>query len=183
MDDHQIVNLYWQRSESAIRESDVKYGKILKNISFSLLSNLEDAEECVSDTYTEAWNRMPDDRPTYLGAYLSKIVRCLSINRFRASKRQKRGGMNTIIEELTDCIPSNTDIFGDYENGRLKDILNKFIASLETEKRVIFLRRYFYSEPVLDIAFQLSISEAKVKTVLHRTRQALKQMLEEEELL
>lgn len=183
LEDYQIVNLYWQRSENAIVESDRKYGKLLKKISFSLLNSNEDAEECVNDTYTEAWNRMPEDRPAYLGAYLSKIVRCLSINRFRALKRQKRGGYDTIIEELTECIPSNGDIFGEFENGRLKDTLNRFVATLDTEKRVIFLRRYFYSESVSDIAESLNVSESKVKTVLFRARQALKKALEKEELI
>ena len=104
MEDHKIVDLYWQRSENAIKETSTKYGRMLDGISYSLLSSREDAEECVNDTYLEAWNKMPDDRPAYLGAYLSRIVRCISIDRFRASHRQKRGEAVELTDELADCI-------------------------------------------------------------------------------
>ena len=99
MEDYQIVDLFWQRSEAAIRESERKYGRILLSASRSLLDSREDAEECVSDTWLQAWNRMPQDRPAYLGAYLVKIVRALSISRFRSLHRQKRGGAGCLTDE------------------------------------------------------------------------------------
>ena len=102
MEDYQIVDLYWARSEDAIGETSRKYGTMLNRISYSLLSSSEDAEECVNDTYLEAWNRMPEDRPTYLGAYLARIIRCLSVDRFRASHRQKRGGIAGILRDKDD---------------------------------------------------------------------------------
>ena len=105
MEDYQIVDLYWDRKETAITETDKKYGKMLRSLSYSLLSSREDAEECVNDTYLGAWNTMPDARPMYLGPFLSKITRRISIDRWRHEHRGKRGGVNSIVEELTECIP------------------------------------------------------------------------------
>ena len=181
MEDFAIVDLYWARNERAIIESDAKYGRMLFSLSYSLTSSNEDTEECVSDTYLAAWNNMPEDRPDYLGAYLSKIVRRLSINRFRAEHRQKRGGgAERLIDELGECIPDTWDVTADFENGRLRGVLNGFIGSLPRERRDVFVLRYFCSKSVSEIADQLGLSQGKVKTMLHRTRLALKQLLEEE---
>lgn len=109
MDDESIVGLYWQRSPYATEETAKKYGIMLRGISYRLLKNLQDSEECVNDTYLTAWNRMPNDRPNYLGAYLSKIVRNLSINRFRKNHAEKRGGCGNVAvltDELAECIPA-----------------------------------------------------------------------------
>lgn len=182
MEDHQIVELYWKRSETAIGESDKKYGRMLFGISLSLLSSREDSEECLNDTYIEAWNKMPSDRPTYLGAYLSKIIRCLSVSRFRSMHREKRGGMGAITEELTDCIPDTASVSAEYENGRLRETLNRFLLSLSEEKRFIFVRRYFYSDSIEDISRRTGMSTAKIKTSLHRIRKELQTLLEKEEL-
>ena len=180
MEDYQIVDLYWARSEQAIRRTDEKYGRMLGSISYSLLSSREDAEECVNDTYMEAWQRMPEDRPVYLGAYLSKIIRCLSVDRFRATHRQKRGGMGQILEELTECIPGGETPEEAYENRTLSETINRFLENLDEEKRRIFVRRYFYSDSVESIASRMKIGTSKVKTTLYRLRIALKERLEEE---
>ena len=180
MEDYQIVDLYWARSEHAIRETDEKYGRLLQSISYSLLSSREDAEECVNDTYMEAWQRMPEDRPIYLGAYLSKIIRCLSVDRFRATHRQKRGGMGQILEELTECIPGGESPQEAYENRELARVINGFLEELDEEKRRMFVRRYFYSDSVDAIANRLKVSASKVKTTLFRLRGELKRRLEEE---
>ena len=182
MEDHQIVDLYWQRSESAINETANKYGKMLGSISYSLLSSSEDAEECVNDTYMEAWGRMPEDRPNYLGAYLAKIVRCLSIDRFRASHRQKRGTAAALTDELCACIPDGADPQKEYENGMLAQSINRFLFGLDEEKRRMFVRRYFYSDSISAIAERLHVSRAKVKTTLFRLRAELKEHLEKEGL-
>ena len=183
LEDFAIVDLYWARNERAIIESDAKYGRMLFSLSYSLTSSNEDTEECVSDTYLAAWNNMPEDRPDYLGAYLSKIVRRLSINRFRAEHRQKRGGgAERLIDELGECIPDTWDVTADFENGRLRSVLNSFIGSLSEQKRNVFILRYFCSKSVSDIAYQMGFTEGKVKTILHRTRLELKQLLEEEAL-
>ena len=180
MEDYQIVDLYWARSEHAIRETDEKYGRLLQSISYSLLSSREDAEECVNDTYMEAWQRMPEDRPIYLGAYLSKIIRCLSVDRFRATHRQKRGGMGQILEELTECIPGGESPQEAYENRELARVINGFLEELDEEKRRMFVRRYFYSDSVDAIANRMKVSVSKVKTTLFRLRGELKRRLEEE---
>lgn len=183
MEDHKIVDLYWARNEQGIAESDLKYGKILRSLSFSLLSSREDAEECVNDTYLDAWNAMPTARPTYLGAFLSKITRRISIDRFRADHRQKRGGMGMVLEELSDCIPSPDSVEREYENKRLTNALEAFLSGQTPERRVIFVRRYFYSQSVGEIASALGLSESKVKVTLYRVREALRRELEEQDLL
>lgn len=183
MEDNKIVDLYWARNEEAILESDRKYGRMLAALSYSLLSSHQDAEECVNDTYLDAWGAMPTARPTYLGAFLSKITRRISIDRFRAEHREKRGGMGAVWEELTEAIPDSTTVTDEYENGRLAEALNAFLWRQPTEKRVIFIRRYFYSQSVIQIALSLQLGESKVKVMLHRMREALRKELEEQDLL
>lgn len=182
MEDYQIVDLYWQRSEHAIGETQQKYGAMLHRVSYSLLSSREDAEECVNDTYLEAWNRMPEDRPSYLGAYLAKIIRCLSVSRFRSTHRQKRGGAGAATLELSDCIPDTWSADAEYENGRLADLLNDFLAELDEEKRRIFVRRYFYSDSIEEIAARMELGKSKIKTTLFRLRGQLRERLEQEDI-
>lgn len=183
MEDYQIVDLYWERKERAIAETQVKYGKMLHSLSYSLLYSHEDAEECVNDTYLGAWNAMPDARPMYLGPFLSKITRRLSIDRWRHEHREKRGGAATLTEELTDCIPDSDTPAEEYQRGLLRGELNAFLRTLPEEKRAIFVRRYFYAQPVGIIARELGIGEGKVKVVLHRLREQLKVRLEACDLL
>ena len=183
MEDYKIVDLYWDRKERAIAETQKKYGKMLHSLSYSLLSSHEDAEECVNDTYLGAWNTMPDARPMYLGPFLSKITRRLSIDRWRRDHREKRGGVATVIEELTECIPDEDTPAGEYQRGLLRGEINAFLHSLTEEKRAIFVRRYFYAQPVSVIAKEMGIGEAKAKVTLHRLREQLKIRLEACDLL
>lgn len=183
MEDYQIVDLYWARKEKAIGETEKKYGKMLHSLSYSLLSSHEDAEECVNDTYLGAWNTMPSARPMYLGSFLSKITRRLSIDRWRREHREKRGGVAGVIEELTDCIPDEDTPAREYERGLLRGELNAFLRTLPEEKRAIFVRRYFYAQEIRTIAQEVGVSEANVKIVLHRLREQLKQRLEACDLL
>ena len=180
MEDYQIVDLYWQRSERAIGETDIKYGRMLTGISQGLVGAKEDAEECLNDTYLAAWNSMPSERPIYLGAFLSKIIRRISIDKYRAEHSEKRGGKDSLISELSECIPSSSDVQGEYDNKLLAEALNRFLYSLDDEKRNIFIRRYFYSDPIDVIARGMNVSLGKVKTVLFRTRNALRNFLVEE---
>lgn len=182
MEDHQIVDLYWARSESAIEQTEQKYGKMLTSISVSLVPTEQDAQECVNDTYLAAWNSMPTERPFYLGAFLSKIVRRISVSRYRADRAKKRGGADILIDELTECVPSDFDLCADYENQRLADALNRFLLSLDEEKRYIFIRRYYYSDPIEKIAADIYAGEGKIKTVLFRLRSALRKFLEREDI-
>ena len=183
MEDYKIVDLYWARKEKAIDETEKKYGKMLHSLSYSLLSSHEDAEECVNDTYLGAWNTMPSARPMYLGSFLSKITRRLSIDRWRREHREKRGGVAGVIEELTDCIPDEDTPAREYERGLLRGELNAFLRTLPEEKRAIFVRRYFYAQEIRTIAQEVGVSEANVKIVLHRLREQLKQRLEACDLL
>lgn len=183
MEDFKIVDLYWERSERAISETRTKYERMLSGISYSLLRSDEDAEECVNDTYLSAWNSMPSDRPIYLGAYLSKIIRALSIDKFRSKHSKRRGGFEELCEELDECIPDPSSIQAQYENGQLAKAINRFIAELPEEKRVIFIRRYFYSDSVEQIAARMGFTSSKVKTSLFRMREELRQILEKEDML
>ncbi len=183
MEDYQIVDLYWARNETAIAVTAQKYGRMLQSLSYSLLHSQEDAEECVNDTYLGAWQAMPDARPMYLGPFLSKITRRLSIDRWRHDHREKRGGLEAITAELTECIPDATSVESEYENGRLATELNAFLEGLPTERRVMFLRRYFYSQSIAEIAQSMHMSESRVKVTLHRLREKLHDRLEAKDLL
>jgi len=183
MEDRQIVDLYWQRNELAISETERKYGVMLKGVSYSLLSSREDAEECVNDTYLAAWNRMPDDRPAFLGAFLTRIVRNISVSRYRRLTREKRGGEGSIIEELTECIPDGDTLESQFDNAYLKETLNRFLMMQTEEKRAVFIRRYFWSQDIATISAQTRLSEGKIKSMLFRMRESLKAILEREGLL
>ena len=183
MDDRKIVDLYWARDEHAILESDKKYGRMLNSLSYSLLSSREDAEECVNDTYLDAWRAMPTARPEFLGAFLSKITRRISVDRFRAKHREKRGGMENLTEELSECVSGGRTPSEEYDDRRVGEELNAFLHGQPKEKRVMFVLRYFYSSSIDEIAEKMGISESKVKTTLFRMRAELKQRLEEQELL
>lgn len=183
MDDSKIVDMYWARNENAITESHKKYGRMLHSLSYSLLSSKEDAEECVNDTYLDAWNAMPEARPEYLGAFLSKITRRISVDRFREKHREKRGGIDNLVSELNECIPVGEDMESQYESKLLRDEINSFLYSQPQEKRVMFVLRYFYSQSVSDIADRMSVGVSKVKTTLFRMRKELQERLEAQELL
>ncbi len=186
MEDDQIVDRYWARDESAIEETDRKYGRLLRSLSFSVLSSHEDAEECTNDTYLEAWNAMPEQRPTYLGAFLSKIVRRISIDRFRHDHRQKRGGSgpDTLVEELTECIPDHAESPAEQWQAQcLQDAINRFLSELPEDRRALFINRYFYSTSIAELAGLSGLTEANVKVILHRLRGRLKIILEKEGLL
>ena len=180
MEDYQIVDLYWQRSETAIKETDTKYGRMLKGISLSFVEVIEDAEECLNDTYLAAWQSMPSERPVYLGAFLSRIIRGLSIDRYRARHSKKRCGVAALCEELTECIPDSTNVETEYDNSRLAEALSSFISALDETKRYVFIRRYYYSDSIETIAKTLNSGAGKIKSILHRTRNELRKYLERE---
>ena len=181
MNDKEIVDLYWQRDENAITESDNKYGARLTALSRNILGTDEDAQECVWDTYHRAWGSMPTDRPDYLGAYLSRIARNLSITRYRKMKAQKRSaGVDLIYDELSECLfDVGADVFARMMEGELSRTIDGFLSGLDREKRIVFVRRYFFSEPIKDIARDLNMSESKVKSMLHRMRESLARLLKE----
>lgn len=182
MEDSQIIELYWRRSEDAITETSKKYGRYCRTISFNILGNAEDSEECVNDTYMKAWSLLPPARPMVFSAFLAKITRNLSLDRYRSRSAEKRGGgqMELALDELSACIPAPDSADSMVEQQALTDALNDFLSSLKPEPRRIFLQRYWYVSSIRDIASDLGISESKVKTSLFRTRTALKEHLERE---
>ena len=187
MEDQQIVDLYWERDERAIAESDAKYGRYCIQIALNILDNAQDAEECVNDTYLRAWNAIPPNRPTKLGAFLGKITRNLSLDRYKARKTAKRGNSLFLVslDELSECIPDGSTGFGsgfddETEARRIGECINRFLRKQSGEVRDVFICRYFYSDSIGEIARRFGLSESKVKSMLHRTRGKLKKLLESE---
>lgn len=181
MEDARIIDLYWERNQQAIVETELKYGKYLKKISLNVLQDDEDSKECVNDTFWKAWNSMPDERPGILSAFLAAIVRNLSLDVYRKKHSNKRGNGQTaaVYEELEEMIGRNSPET-EIEAKELKDAINRFLGALDQEHRLIFVRRYWYMDSVQDVAEKLSVSEGKVKTSLFRTRKRLMLYLQAE---
>ena len=179
MEDKLIVDLYWARNEDAITQTSVKYGNMMHATSKAIVGSNEDAEECVNDAYLAAWNSMPENRPAYLGGYMARIIRNISLNRYDKNHAAKRYGVQVVFEELEGCLADATTLEEQYEQGCLREVLNEFLAGLDKEKRVIFLRRYFYTDSIAEIAQRMQISEGKVKTILFRLRGQLAAVLKE----
>ncbi|MBR2894867.1 MAG: sigma-70 family RNA polymerase sigma factor [Oscillospiraceae bacterium] len=182
MYDHEIVALYWERNETAVSATADKYGKYCHTISYNILNSEQDAEECVNDTWLGAWKSMPPQRPRYLAAYLGKIVRNCSLDRFRMYTAEKRrGGQAEIaLSELKECIPSSVTIEQIVDEHMLADSINRFLYAQPQQKRNIFIRRYWYLNSIREIAVGYGISESKVTSQLFRIRKELKRHLEEE---
>ena len=182
MNDNEIIDLYWARSERAIAETDIKYGSYLKAVAMRILAAAEDAEESVNDTYLRAWNAMPPDRPSVLRLFLGKITRRLSLNRLRAQKTAKRGGgvIPEVLDELSECVPSGQNVENEILARELAEMIAAFTAGLPEDERRIFILRVYELMPVREIAERLSFSESKVKTTLFRTRKKLAEVLRKE---
>lgn len=185
MDDKAIIDLYFSRSENAITETANKYGGYCYSIAYNILTNSEDSEECVSDTYLAAWNTMPPRRPSVLAAFLGKITRYISIDRWRARNTQKRGGGEILLalEELEDCAGDGQTVEKALERKELASLFNRFLDSLPETERRIFLCRYWYLDSVKDIASHFGFSGNKVYSILNRTRDKLRAELQKEGLL
>ncbi len=182
MDDRSIVELYWDRKEQAIKETQRKYGSYCYSIAYQILHNREDADESVNDTYLGAWNSMPPHRPGHLGTFLGKITRNLSLKKWRSKTAAKRGGglVELTLEELGDCIPSARNVEEEIEVRELAKVIDAFLRQLPEEDRHLFLCRYWYFESVKDLSRRFGFGESKVKMRLLRTRQKLADYLEQE---
>lgn len=179
MEDFQIIELYWSRKEEAIQETDTKYGKLLSYISYNIVSNYEDSEECVNDTYGKAWDSIPPQRPNNLSAYLGRIVRNLSINRWHENHAKKRGsGADILLSELSECIPASQTVEREIEESILIDSIVKWLKGLPKEDRVLFVRRYWYGDSLEVLAGKTTPNKLAGK--LFRLRQKLKMELERE---
>lgn len=181
LDDERILDLYWARDDAAIGETSLKYGEKLQRLSERLMRAKEDAEECVNDTYMGAWNAIPPQWPAQFFAFLAKLCRNIACNKLdwlNAAKR--RAETVSLTEELSQCLP---DSAGERqrESRELAEVLNRFLAGLPQESRVLFLRRYWFMDSVQEIAQRYGLGESKVKTSLFRTRQKLRAFLEKED--
>ena len=184
MEDCAIVNLYWSRDPEAIRRTGEKYGGYCRAIARNILADHRDAEECVSDTWLNAWNSMPKDRPSLLAPYLGKITRNLALSRWRAGHAEKRGGgeLPLVLDELTECV-SPGGVLQSLEAAELEEAVNRFLGALPERERSVFLRRYWFAEPMADIAKRYGMREVTVRTSLFRSREKLRRYLEKEALL
>ncbi|MCI7020331.1 MAG: sigma-70 family RNA polymerase sigma factor [Clostridiales bacterium] len=184
-EDQKIIDLYWNRSENAITETAVKYGRYCTSIAYGILKSREDAQECVSDAYLMAWNAIPPRRPADLGTYLGKITRNLSIDRLRTRNRDKRGGgeMPLALEELEEVVVGSDSPENEAIRKELAASMNRFLRELTVQERYVFLRRYWYLDSLADIAKNTGFSGSKVASMLFRLRGRLKKQLIKEELL
>ena len=182
IDDNRIINLLWARDESALDAAKQKYGRSLHKVAYNILTNNHDAEECVNDTLLNAWDAIPPKRPEYLGAYLSKITRNLSLKRWKAYNAAKRGGgqTNLLLSELGDAIPQAQTVESNFDYNQTVKAINDYLRGMEASSRTIFVRRYFFGDSIQDICRNFSASESKIKSMLHRARQKLKIHLEKE---
>ena len=182
MEDSQIIALFLQRSEDAISQTDRKYGGLLRSVAGRILSRAEDSEEIVSDTYLAAWESMPPHRPSVLSAYLAKLTRRISIDLFRYRTRAKRQASEYAVslEELSDCVSGGNTPEEILNAKALADAIGVYLRTQSKETQAAFLGRYYFLDPVKEIAVYLGITESKVKTLLFRTRVGLKEYLEKE---
>lgn len=180
MEDKEIIQLYWDRQEQAIRETEAKYGGKLNALAYRIVNTHEDSQECVNDTYFTAWNTMPPQWPEFLFAYLAKICRNASLGRLdwlNAAKRKAE--VVTLTREMELCIPDRSQD-RHLEGKELGELLNRFLGTISRENRMIFLRRYWFADSIQEIAGRYGMSQSKVKTSLHRTRTKLSAFLAKE---
>lgn len=182
MDDPEIITLYFSRDESAIPQTAAKYGTYCYAIAHGILADRQDSEECVNDTWWNAWNAIPPNRPAHFRLFLARITRNLAFNRFRAMRAQKRGGgeMPLALNELAETIPDGCTVQETLEAKELTRCINRFLRTLPERDASIFLKRYFYVMPVHEIAAKHRLSEKHASTVLSRTRGKLALYLKQE---
>jgi RNA polymerase sigma-70 factor (ECF subfamily) len=179
MQDSQIIDLYFARDQEAIAATSAKYNSYCMKIAMNILHSSEDSEECVNDAFLAAWNSIPPNRPEKLSAYIGRLTRNLSLNRYKSMTAERRGGgeFALSLDELDDCIVDS--ISAEQDEEELGRHISDFLYTQSKETRQVFVRRYFYNDSIADISERFEMSESKVKSKLHRTRLALKEFLNE----
>lgn len=179
MEDRKIVQLYWDRIPDAIPATSEKYGAYCTRIARNILENREDAEECVNDTYLQAWNSMPPHRPDVLSAFLGKLTRNISFNRYRYNRAEKRGGgqIPAVLDELAEVVSGTDDVTQEIDRRELIRAIDTFLDGLPPDKRNLFVRRYWYSDSIPAIARQFHMTENHVSVTLSRLRGRLRRFL------
>lgn len=182
MDDAKIVALYWERDQAAIEETDFKYRKYLLTVAYNMLHSAPDSEECLNDTYLGAWNAIPPARPRAFKAFLTTIAHRIAIKRYHHTRRGRMvpSEMTVSLSELEDFIAEDGDPTQDFDSARLGRVISLFVRSLSERRRFIFMSRYYMSEPIDEIARDLSVSRSTVNKELAAIRASLKEKLENE---
>lgn len=176
MDDRRIVELFFERSEEALLQTDIKYGRYCHRIAYNVLGSNEDSEECVNDAYMRAWNSIPPNEPDSLSAYIGRITRNIALDRLRQKNSGKRGGgeVPVLLDELTECVSGVDELERRQDSREITEALNSFLESLSKLERGVFMRRYWMMEPIADVAARYDISVSKTTTMLFRLRGRLK---------
>jgi RNA polymerase sigma-70 factor (ECF subfamily) len=183
MNDNDIIELYWARDERAISETDIKYGRFCRSVAFNILTVNEDAEECVNDTYHKAWTFIPPQRPERFRAWLGKIVRNLALNLWNRNHTQKRNaGMETMLSELEDCVPSRENVEDEIDSKELGQSISRWLGTLSEDDRRYFILRYWNGVPLRTLAERYGISADKLAQKMLRLRKSLRTALEKEEI-
>ena len=182
MTDDKIIQLFFQRKEAAIEETCKKYGSYCFKIANNILSNREDSEECLNDTWLRTWDSIPPTHPVHFNLFLAKVVRNIAINKYKSKRAHKRGDgeIALILDELEECIVGSQDDETLYIVEELQSTINKFIRGLPEKNGNVFIRRYFYADSIKDISDRYHISENNIRVMLNRTRNKLRIRLEKE---
>ena len=184
MEDQTIIDLFELRSEKAVGELADKYGKLCNRIAVNILKNERDAEECVNDAYLGVWNTIPPQKPEKLGSYVCRIVRNLAVKQYHYNTAQKRNSYyDAALEELSECLPSGENVEETCDARELSQVLNRFLATLDKESRMLFVRRYWYADSVSALAEMFQLNPHTVSVRLSRLRQKLNRFLKEEGII
>lgn len=183
MDDEKIVELYWERDENAIRQTQLKYGRYCYSIAFNILGDREDAEECENDAYLDAWNLIPPERPGELSSFIGMLARRRALDRYRYKTAQKRADANTLVPlcELKECLCAEKSIIDELAEEELARVLSEFLHTLSEKECNVFLRRYWFFDSIDDICRRYGFGQSRVKMMLKRTRDKLMKYLENKE--
>ncbi len=173
MDDNKIIDLFLLRSEQAISETDSKYGRLCRKVSYSIVHNEEDTEECINSSYQKLWDTIPPKNPTSLCGYLCAIVRNFSLNLLRSEKRRGAGQ----YEELNEIIPDGRTVEGEFDSKEISSLINEFLEKTNRKNRLVFIARYYFGMSVKGISDGYDMSESAVKSRLSRTRSELREYL------
>ena len=181
MNDEKIIDLFWGRDESAISETSSKYGRLCFYIANNILSSREDCEEVVNDTYMSLWNSIPDNRPNRLSVFIGKIARNLALKKYEYNSAAKRNPeASCSIDELDDIVSGGNYVENKFENKRIERAIDQFLLKQDSDKRYVFIRRYWYLDPIDRISELTGFSQSKIKSMLFHMRKGLKEHLEKE---
>ncbi len=182
MEDKEIVKLYWDRDERAIKETSVKYGRYCYKVAYNILMNKEDADESVNDTWLKTWECIPPHFPEVLATFVGKITRRISLNMWHSKNRKKRGGGQVCLalEELEECMAADNEVEKSVEHKEMLQLINTFLGTLSETERDLFVCRYWFLASVQELSEKFAFSESKTKSMLFRTRQKLRSCLEKE---